>query len=83
MRLKEFTAAVPIQSKTSKIPTDFTFGLTLITLDLSDIAFFKQYFHVGREAFQEDYTEVLMKGHHEPIVLKIGYEEFKEHFNKK
>ena len=49
----------------------------MITIDLEDIAYFKQYFHLGREAFQNDYTEVLMKGAEKPIVLRIGYEEFK------
>jgi len=77
MKLKEFTAAVPIQSSTSKIPTDFQFYMTKVTIDLNDVAYFKQYFHYGREAFQDDYTEVLMKGAEKPIVLQIGYEEFK------
>jgi|TARA_R110002020_G_scaffold17044_16_gene60334 hypothetical protein len=78
MKLKEFTAAVPIQSKTSKIPTDFQFYMTLVTIDLDDIAYFKQYFHPGREAFQDDYTEVLMKGAEKPIVLQIAYKKFKK-----
>ena len=78
MKLKEFIAAVPVQSNTSKVPTDFTFFMTKVTIDLNDIAYFKQYFHYGREAFQNDYTEVLMKGAEKAIVLKIGYEEFKK-----
>ncbi len=81
MKLKEFTAAVPIQSSTSRIPTDFAFFETMITIDLEDIAYFKQYFHLGREAFQDDYTEVLMKGAEKPIVLRIGYEEFKNNIS--
>ena len=52
--------------------------MTKVTIDLDDIAYFKQYFHYGREAFQNDYTEVLMKGAEKAIVLKIGYEEFKK-----
>tara|TARA_R100000541_G_scaffold370_11_gene3207 strand:+ start:14778 stop:15026 length:249 start_codon:yes stop_codon:yes gene_type:complete len=78
MKLKEYTAAIAIQSSTSKIPTDFQFHETLITIDLEDIAYFKQYFHLGREAFQKDYTEILMKGAEKPIVLKIGYKQFKK-----
>jgi hypothetical protein len=82
MAKKEFTLALAIQSKHSKVPTDFRFENTRITLELDDVSYFKEYFHHATDKHQKDYTDVLLKGSSNPVTLKIGYDDFKELFKK-
>lgn len=51
--MKEYTAAVEIQSLKSKVPTDFRFEETKISVDLTKVVWFKEYFHVATSKFQE------------------------------
>lgn len=76
--MKEYTAAVEIQSRKSKVPTDFRFEQTKICIDLSKVVWFKEYFHVATDKFQNTHAEVLLFGQIKPIILVIGYEELKK-----
>ena len=82
-KMKEYTAAVAIQSLKSKVPTDFRFEETKICIDLSKIVWFKEYFHVATDKFKSTHTEVLLFGQSDPIILVIGYEDLKKDINKK
>lgn len=82
MAKKEFTVSVAIQSKQSRVPTDFRFEDTKITLELDDVIYFKEYFHYNTDKFQKEYTDVLLRGLSIPIILKIKYDDFKELFKK-
>ena len=81
--MKEYTAAVEIQSLKSKVPTDFRFEETKISVDLTKVVWFKEYFHVATSKFQETHTEVLMYGDQSPIILVVGYQELKKDINNK
>lgn len=76
--MKEYIAAVEIQSRKSKVPTDFRFEQTKICIDLSKVVWFKEYFHVATDKFQNTHAEVLLFGQSKPIILVIGYEELKK-----
>ncbi len=82
MKYIEFTAAVAIQSLKSKVPTDFRFEETKISVDLDKIIWFKQYWHLGTDKFKETYTEVMFSDNSKPIIFVIGYEELKNILNK-
>ena len=60
--MKEYNIAVEVQSLKSKVPTDFRFEETKISIDLNKVVWFKQYWHVGTDKFQESHTEVLLFG---------------------
>ena len=51
--MKEYIAAVEIQSLKSKVPTDFRFEETKICIDLDKVVWFKEYFHVATDKFQK------------------------------
>jgi len=80
--MKEYNIAVEVQSLKSKVPTDFRFEETKISIDLNKVVWFKQYWHVGTDKFQESHTEVLLFGQSKPIILVIGYEQLKKDINK-
>ena len=71
--MKEYIAAVEVQSRKSKVPTDFRFEETKIRIDLNKIVWFKEYFHVATNKFQDSHTEVLLFGQSKPIILVICY----------
>jgi len=81
--MKEYKAAVLVQSLKSKVPTDFRFEETKISLDLDDVVWFKEYFHMSTNKFKSSHTEVLMHGQGTPIVLVVGYEQMKKDINNK
>lgn len=81
--MKEYIAAVAVQSLKSKVPTDFRFEETKISIDLNKVIWFKEYFHRATDKFQRTHTEVLLFGQSEPIILVIGYEDLKKDINKK
>lgn len=81
-KMKEYIAAVAVQSLQSKVPTDFRFEETKIMLDLERVVWFKEFFHPRTDKFQSTHTEILIFGQSSPIVLVIGYEEFKKDINK-
>lgn len=72
--MKEYIAAVEVQSLQSKVPTDFRFEETKIRIDLDKVVWFKEYFHVATDKFQDTHTEVLLFGQNKPIILVIPYE---------
>ena len=76
--MKEYNIAVEVQSLKSKVPTDFRFEETKISIDLNKVVWFKQYWHIGTDKFQESHTEVLLFGQSKPIILVIGYEQLKK-----
>lgn len=78
MNFKEFTAAVAVQSLKSKVPTDFRFEETKISIDLDKIVWYKEYWHVGTNKFKTTYTEVCVDGTDKPVILVIGYEDLKK-----
>jgi hypothetical protein len=78
MNFKEFTAAVAVQSLKSKVPTDFRFEETKISIDLDKIVWYKEYWHVGTNKFKTTYTEVYVDGTDKPVILVIGYEDLKK-----
>ncbi len=78
----KWRAAVAVQSLQSKVPTDFRFEETKIMLDLERVVWFKEFFHPRTDKFQSTHTEILIFGQSSPIVLVIGYEEFKKDINK-
>lgn len=80
--MKEYNIAVEVQSLKSKVPTDFRFEETKISIDLNKVVWFKQYWHIGTDKFQESHTEVLLFGQSKPIILVIGYEQLKKDINK-
>lgn len=82
MKYTEFTAAVAIQSLKSKVPTDFRFEYTQISIDLSTVVYFKEYFHVATSEFKNTHIEVLLQNQASPIILVVGYEDFKQLLNK-
>jgi len=77
-KYKEYTVAIAIQSKHSKVPTDFRFENTSIMLDLDQVIWCKQYFHEATDKFKDEYTDILIFGQSKPITLKINYEKFKK-----
>tara|TARA_R100000388_G_C7188744_1_gene132431 strand:+ start:232 stop:483 length:252 start_codon:yes stop_codon:yes gene_type:complete len=81
MNFKEFTAAVAVQSLKSKVPTDFRFEETKISIDLDMIVWYKQYWHIGTDKFKESHTEVCIAGINNPVILVIGYEDLKKIMN--
>ena len=81
--MEEFIIAVEVQSLKSKVPTDFRFEETKIMLNLNSVVWFKEYWHVATDKFQDSHTEVLIQGTSKPITIVIGYEEFKKKFNNK
>ena len=82
MKYTEFTAAVAIQSLKSKVPTDFRFEYTQISIDLSTVVYFKEYFLVATSEFKNTHIEVLLQNQASPIILVVGYEDFKQLLNK-
>lgn len=74
----EYIAAVEVQSRKSKVPTDFRFEETKIRIDLGKIVWFKEYFHIATNKFKNTHTEVLLFGQSKPIILVIGYNELWE-----
>jgi len=76
--MKEYIAAVAVQSLKSKVPTDFRFEETKIMINLDRVSWFKQYWNVATEKFKHTYTEVLIHGQEIPILIVIPYEEFKQ-----
>ena len=78
MRYKEFIVAIAIQSKYSKIPTDFRFENTKIMIDLDKVVWCKQYFHEATDEFKNDYTDVFIDGQSEAITLQHNYADFKK-----
>ena len=68
MNFKEFTAAVAVQSLKSKVPTDFRFEETKISIDLDMIVWYKQYWHIGTDKFKESHTEVCIAGINNPVI---------------
>jgi len=78
MRYKEFIVAIAIQSKHSKVPTDFRFENTKIMIDLDQVVWCKQYFHEATDMFKDDYTDIFINGQNEPITLQINYDDFKK-----
>ena len=81
--MKEYNAAVAVQSLKSKVPTDFRLEVTKISIDLSKVVWFKEYFHIATDKFKDTHTEVLMFGHQNPIILVVGYEQLKKDINNK
>ena len=82
MKYKEFTTAVAVQSLKSKVPTDFRFEDTQISVDLDMIIWFKQYWHAATDKFKDTHTEVCFAGLSSPVILVINYNELKELLNE-
>ena len=78
MKYKEFIVALAIQSKRSKVPTDFRFETTKIMLDINKVIWCKQYFHEATDEFKHDYTDIFVEGQDKQMTLQISYEEFKK-----
>ncbi len=81
--MKEYIAAVEIQSLKSKVPTDFRFEETKICIDLDKVVWFKEYFHVATDKFQNTHTEVLLFGQSKPIILVVAYDQLKKEITKR
>tara|TARA_R110002012_G_scaffold3265_1_gene15220 strand:+ start:6286 stop:6543 length:258 start_codon:yes stop_codon:yes gene_type:complete len=78
MRYKEFIVALAIQSKKSKVPTDFRFETTKIMLDLDKVIWCKQYFHEATDEFNDDYTNIFVDGQNDEMTLQVNYDDFKK-----
>tara|TARA_R110001592_G_scaffold85153_8_gene251543 strand:+ start:15035 stop:15292 length:258 start_codon:yes stop_codon:yes gene_type:complete len=78
MKYKEFIVALAIQSKKSKVPTDFRFETTKIMLDLNKVIWCKQYFHEATDKFNDDYTNVFIDGQNDEMTIQINYDDFKK-----
>lgn len=76
--MKEFIATVAVQSKHSKVPTDFRFEKTKVMIDLSRVIFFKEYYHIPTEKFMSTHIEVVVYGQQVPLCLEIGYDDFRK-----
>lgn len=83
--MKEFITTVAVQSKHSKVPTDFRFEKTKVMIDLGKVIFFREYYHPGTEKFMDSHVEVVVHGQQVPLYLEISYIDFKKemenHFN--
>ena len=51
-------------------------------IDLSKIVWFKEYFHVSTNKFQNTHTEVLLFGQSKPIILVVAYDQLKKEITK-
>ena len=78
MKYKEFIVAVAIQSKKSKVPTDFRFETTRIMIDLNKVIWCKEYFHEATDEFNGDYTDIFVSGQDKQMTLQINYDDFKK-----
>jgi hypothetical protein len=83
--MKEFITTIAVQSKHSKVPTDFRFEKTKVMIDLSKVIYFREYYHPGTEKFMDTHVEVVVFGQSVPLYLEMSYKEFKKemenHFN--